>query len=858
MTDGEYRIHDAWERFMAPRWTASDEPEDYDSWFPFSKAMVEKGEKTEHMTALQLDTSRCKIEPDFWVAFSYNLEDSTGQKLPKSFFKSAAMGTTGYASHYTNTKGITIVGEFNGQPIPIAMLICDFLEEEKELFEVFLTAVMKLGYEFDYITCNPSDNFEEVITKVCGPKKCQLCISQFIKGLDHRNRKYGYRDDNAMQSLQKYSWFDKNIVEEATKKRDTEVVPPEDIDRIGRILGGVLRDNPVFHMRVESSENDEYMLQNTQTSEILYQKHLKNIYETVMLEMGHAHIFTYIMETVLTRERIYSTSALFKDCVPRMTNDITSSYFADMVALDLFNVRPASTACAILMLDASIKRYFERIHARLDGTFQVQGRLGSVVESSKDIMISSREQFKRIIIERESRGEIIQNNTCDMDLFICTCGQQRFDPNRWCIHLAKQSLVLILLGFDKVISESEFRDSVPFYRNFLFGGKVKSIKARHMPIKPNLMYSSKLQISSKIPHQGTFVTSGSNHVEDNNDCDSNTNNFQIMYDVRKLRLDFSNFMSTINGLKDFFVEMSQSPEYLSHFIFQHDQSNLTKLVGTAAKVRGIVLEKQRNKEIALDDRSKNSTYNVAPPTNVVGNPKLTAGSNPKAAEPNSKAGGPKDTKFATKPPELIPVTKVSEIPTHSTKKSEDIQPTTKKPIDTSVAMEEPSIKLNFKSAPKKASRVQNSCVTVPRTSNNPDIEPYAQLEPNVTDCMNEGLASAPSSINESDDDLVVLIEPETSITPEEKVKGEHPRMIESAVDITTEKEVKSEHPRVTETGVEVAPKKEVKSEQAPVIKPTVELRPNSILSTAVQEKMLQDIIDLIKSDDCSSDLSDQE
>lgn len=463
------RIRTIWEREVASQWTRDNNA------LESARLLLTSGDMS-YLFPLTLERHAAIAVRENYIAFEIIY---TG--FDKMKFTSAAIDGT---YHLTNTlqQCHAIVAEYEGEGYPIAMLFCGKNGITQTVIQSFVKVVIRQGYKFNYFTTDGDYRNTNAISAIYSRNKCQLCTWHIFKNIRNYERNEKINLSDLQSFLGTLEWFNEEefhtILQSLTEAgpRLQKAVKDKTIG----ILRKALRDNPIYYARLESIHNENYRIRYNRSAEELYNFYFKKLYDYVVKENHDIYFFAYLYEKLLVRSRFQMASAVFKECIPRMSNMLVEAYFKTLKHNDLFRLRSMRIDTVIYIINSKIDQHFLKkllLRSNPDRLFA-------------DIATSPPSWMKKMIstINKEIKRSEGSSNTSNvnfvtnMELFLCNCGHQKKNPHRLCRHLIQG--LIHLYGSNSIkhfIYGCQRRETLPFIISPFSAKKVTSINGIHIP-----------------------------------------------------------------------------------------------------------------------------------------------------------------------------------------------------------------------------------------------------------------------------------------------------------------------------------------------------------------------------------------
>ena len=410
-----------------------------------------------------------------------------------------------------------------------------------------------------------------------GKINTQICLWHLKKAIvgkscNQKNKKT--KEEKYLYIKEKCPWFDCELFDnldasvvgnEYTTKNITE--------KTAAIITRAARDSPLFYAsRVRSNDTSNIKIHYNETPFGIYQRMLKEVYDYVLVENKKIRYFQYLYTHYLKPEQFMQWSRAYKPYIPRMTNMLVESFFKSLKHDHLKKKRVLRLDTVLYILNEKIKNHYEPTLKLRIQPVQTGRDLVNNLPVWKKKMTS---EIKRLLKEDQSTQES-EEYRVDMDLWTCTCGQQKFSPYFLCRHLVLYAVAQ--LGNDKLNLLSylcERRTTVPLLIN-------KEFVYENIHSIDNVLLSEILEPLKRLPN----ISKENEYIENEMNNPLELGNVEIS----------SNYESELS-------EVSQSDD--NYYEDSSEDENEDPLYGVSKKLHylsSILLENKNIRETFLSGR----------------------------------------------------------------------------------------------------------------------------------------------------------------------------------------------------------------------------------------------------------------
>lgn len=554
-------IRSIWEKEVASKWTKAKNALE-------SARLLSSSAELTYLKELRLNEVATTAIGGHYIAFEVVYPD-----FNKSKFTSAGIDGT---YHITSTlqQCHAIVAEYEGEGYPIGILFCGKNGITENVIHSFLKVVIEQGYEFNYITTDSDLRNTNSITKILSRSRCQLCIWHIFKNVSGYERDEKKNLSELQASLRNFDWFnEREFLTILDSSRGS--LPPIHKSIKGKtiaILNRALRDNPMYYAETVSAQDGNYIVQYPKTPMDLYNLYLKTLYDYIVVELRDIYFFAYIYEQLFSKKRFAMASAVFKQCIPRMTNMLVEAFFKTLKHNDLFRLRSMRLDTVLYIINAKIGQHFFKKLAMRSNPHRLYADIASSPPSWMRKMISDvNDELKEMSI---SNHRSTTNYDPDLGLFLCPCGYQKRSANRLCKHIIhKLANVYGSSHISHFIYSCQRRETLPFIISPFSVHDIRSLNGVTVPVFENSFPITALY-TREIDYTDTNINEDDDEfISDDEFCQT----FERVIDLLEGGAeDFvDNYYNTNVGENEALEEDNNEPE--------HDDVNNLALQNSSAK-----------------------------------------------------------------------------------------------------------------------------------------------------------------------------------------------------------------------------------------------------------------------------------
>ena len=266
-----------------------------------------------------------------------------------------------------------------------------------------------------------------------------------------------------------------------------------------KLLVLVAEDSLYFYSNHCRGTEQSPILAYSKTEEQIYEELLRKVYEYVLVKNKKFPYFQYLCQYYLNPAKFKLWSRVSKSYVPRMSNMMNESFFKVLKHNFLQTVRVFRLDTVLFILNQSMDYKFNpKINRRIK-KFTTMTQMVANSSYWQKNMLTKVNQLVKTLDFTSSQGDVEHTNYhVDIDLWLCQCGEQKFNPFFLCKHLVKYAISQ--LGIDKkslLAYGSQVRTNIPLVINkFLNYNKIYSINGISVDYGENLREGTSLSVTT--------------------------------------------------------------------------------------------------------------------------------------------------------------------------------------------------------------------------------------------------------------------------------------------------------------------------------------------------------------------------